>query len=282
MARQGKSALLKQLADLGAQILKKHPSIRRAGIASAGPLDPARGILLDPTNLAGQEDKWGKVQLTATLSKKLKIPFTLENDAAAAILAEHWMGAARGCKNAMILTLGTGLGTGIIANGELVRAGRGLHTEAGHIIIQSNDMTASCGCGNLGCAEAYLSGKNFALRAQQLWSKPHEVAGFEGAEFAKLARAGNKEALKLFEDYADRMATTLHNYVVIYSPEIIVLTGSFAATSDLFLKQTRTKLESLLKRRRVGVDMMPKITLSKLDNHAGLLGGAYVALQKAI
>lgn len=278
LARQGKEVLIRQLADLGRSILKKYPRIQRAGIASAGPLDPARGILLDPTNLAGPGKGWGQVHLTAALFRRLKIPVTMDNDAAAAMLAESWLGAARGYQNAMILTLGTGLGTGIIANGKLVRAGRGLHPEAGHLIIHANDMTASCGCGNLGCAEAYLSGKNFALRAQRSWSKPHEVKNYQGAEFADLARKGHPEALELFERYAEHMAITLHNYVVIYAPEIIVLTGSFAATADLFLKPARKKLELLLKRRRVGIDMMPKITTSKLNNEAGLLGGAYLAL----
>ncbi|MGZ3709324.1 MAG: ROK family protein, partial [Bdellovibrionota bacterium] len=155
---EGKAAVLKQLGDLGLELLKRHREIRRVGVASAGPLDPEKGVLLDPTNFTSSKGSWGKVPLANILSKRLKRPVTMANDAAAAILAEHWIGVAKGYDNAMILTLGTGLGTGMILNGELVRAGRGLHPEAGHLILKDGDETAPCGCGNLGCAEGYLSG----------------------------------------------------------------------------------------------------------------------------
>ena len=105
-------------------LIARHPNVKRAGIASAGPLDPIGGVLLDPTNFASASGTWGHVPLARILSRKLRIPVLLENDAAAAMLAEHWVGAAKGYENAMILTLGTGLGTGIICNGALVRAGQ--------------------------------------------------------------------------------------------------------------------------------------------------------------
>ncbi len=274
---RGKTAVIQQLANLGKGVISRYPAIKVAGIASAGPLDPIRGVLLDPTNFGiPKKGGWGEVPLAHLLEKKLGIPVLLENDAAAAILAEHWKGAARGYDNAMILTLGTGLGTGVIANGKLVRAGRHMHTEAGHVILNYQDMSAPCGCGNFGCAEAYLSGRNFALRYQ----KKTRNSKITAPQIADLARRGDRAALQAFEEYAETMAVAIASYVVLYAPEIVVLTGSFAETADLFLKRTQTLLKALLKRRREGIDFMPKIMVSSLQNQAGLIGGAYVALHR--
>lgn len=272
---KGKTGVIDQLSELGKNFLRQYPEIKKVGFASAGPLDPVRGLLLDPTNLAEPNGKsWGKVPLASLLSKKLGKPVILENDAAAAILAERWLGRARRFNNAMILTLGTGLGTGIICNGALIRAGRALHPEAGHLILKHADPSAPCGCGNFGCAEAYLSGRNFSRRFSKKLG--HKVSA---TEIADLARAGEAAALGAFREYAELMAVAIHNYCVSYCPEIIVLSGSFSAASDMFLPATREHLTHLLSRRRVGIDLMPKIAVSSLKNNAGLLGGAFVALR---
>lgn len=272
----GKQAVIDQLVKLGKNFLSEFPKIKKVGMASAGPLDPQKGVLLDPTNFTSRHGSWGKVPLAAILSKRLKRRVFMENDAAAAMLAEHWIGAAKKYDNAMILTLGTGLGTGIISNGELVRTGRHLHPEAGHLIIHQGDQSAPCGCGNLGCAEAYLSGRGFTRRARMRFANPD----LTGKDIADLTRNGDPRALAAFEEYSELMAITLHNYCVIYAPEIIVFTGSFANTADLFLKSTKTHLERYLIRRRVGIDFMPKLAVSALDNNAGLIGGAYVAFTR--
>lgn len=273
----GKEAVFEQLVRLGKQMMARYPGIRRGGIASAGPLDPMNGVLLDPTNFASAAGTWGRVPLASIISKRLGIPVYLENDAAAAMLAEHWIGAAKGFKNAMILTLGTGLGTGIIANDELVRAGHHFHPEAGHIILKVDDKTAPCGCGNLGCAEAYLSGRNFARRARARFGD----SKLTGKDISEMARRRDARALAAFDEYAYFMAIAIHNYVVLYCPEIVVFTGSFAESAPFFIPQTRQHLERLLARRRVGTDLMPKLAVSSLENQAGIVGGAYVAFNRA-
>ncbi len=273
---QGKAAVIRQLADLGKDLIRRHKGIYRVGVASAGPLDPIKGLLLDPTNFASSAGTWGRVNLPGLLRKPLGKPVFLENDAAAAILAEHWIGRAKGYDNAMILTLGTGLGTGIICNGELVRGGHSFHPEAGHLILRQNDDSAPCGCGNLGCAEAFLSGRNFSRRARVRFGN----ANLTAKDITELARKRDPRALAAFEEYSVLMATAIHNYVVIYCPEIIVFTGSFAAAADLFLKSTRSHLTHLLARRRVGVDLLPKLVVSSLENQAGIIGAAYVAFNR--
>ena len=97
-------------------------------------------------------------------------------------------------------------------------------------------------------------------------------------ELAARARAGEKAATQAFDEYAQILAIAIHNYVRIYSPELILFSGSFAATHDLFLNQTRVQLEHLLKRLRVGMDMLPQLRIAQLNNEAGLIGGAYIAI----
>jgi glucokinase len=276
LIRLGKKAVLQQIIRLGSAYIEQYPQIKAVGIASAGPLDPEKGILLDPTNFKGPDGPWGKVPLTKLISKGLGLKVYLENDAAAAMLAEHWVGAARKTQNAMILTLGTGLGTGFITNGQLVRGGRYMHTEAGHILLNPNDKTAPCGCGNYGCSEAYLSGKAFTHRARKILKNGQ----IDAVQIAARARGGDQKAKKLFDEYAEHLAVTLHNLIVVFYPEQVVLTGSFAATSDLFVTKTLKNLEKLLERRNKLIRLTPQIKVSSLENQAGLLGGAYIALHK--
>jgi predicted NBD/HSP70 family sugar kinase len=160
---------------------------------------------------------------------------------------------------------------GIIANGALVRSGRGLHPEAGHIIIEHIQKEALCGCGNYGCAEAYLSGKNFCKCLSQKWNE--EISG---EELLARAKANDQRAIEEFKSYGRRLAIFLASLVVLYAPEVIIIAGGFSHSSDLFLPETRRELESLLVRRRKGVDLLPKIQLSEFRSAAGLLGSARV------
>lgn len=273
---RGKKSLVDQLGRIGRGLLKEFPGVRGGTLATAGPLDPSRGLWLDPTNMfkSGAKKSFGVVPISSELSRAVGIPVSLENDAAAAAVAEHWLGKAKGFDNAIVLTLGTGLGVGVIANGSLVRAGRGLHPEGGHMVVRAGDPTAQCACGNSGCAEAFLSGRHFTRR----FNDRHGTK-FDAEEIAARARKGNQQAQQAFSEYASLLASTLSSFAVLYAPEIVVFTGSFSATSDLFISETRKNLAPLLKRRRKGVDFMPKLAVSSLNNEAGLLGAGMIALQ---
>ncbi len=273
---RGPGAVIAQMTAAGHAFLARYPRVRQVGVASAGPLHPERGVLLDPTNLALVcGGNWSEVPLAKRLSRGLRLPVAVENDAAAAILAEHWVGAARGCENAMILTLGTGLGTGVIANGRLVRAGRGLHPEGGHLILHAGDLTAPCGCGNLGCAEAFLSGTGFTRRAGL---RHPRLRGLDAREISSLAKGGGRAALSAFDEYGRWLAIAIHNYAVAYAPEVVVLTGGFAETARFFLPRARRDLRELMRRRRAGIDLLPRLARSSLRNEAGVIGAARVAL----
>ncbi|HTL12343.1 MAG TPA: ROK family protein [Bdellovibrionota bacterium] len=273
----GPSGLVRQMGELARGLLSRPEGrkVKAVGLASAGPLLPAAGILLDPTNIFTGGRSWGKVPIARLLSQRLRMPVTLENDAAAAVLAEKWRGAARTVDNAVMLTLGTGLGVGVICDGNLVRSGRGMHPEGGHILLRYGDKSAACACGTLGCAEAFLAGHSFGRRAVQV----HGVKAQGASEVAELARRGDAAALKAFDEYADLLAAAVQCFAVLYAPERVILGGSFAQASDLYLQKSLPIIERLLERRRIGVDLVPKMVVSHLSNHSGLLGGAFVALQ---
>jgi predicted NBD/HSP70 family sugar kinase len=96
-------------------------------------------------------------------------------------------------------------------------------------------------------------------------------------DIAELARKRDPRAIAAFEEYAELLAVALQNYATIFAPQVVIFTGSFAEAADLFLESTEQHLERLLVRRRLGVDLLPKLAVSKLQNQAGLVGGAYVA-----
>jgi len=273
----GPEGLVEQLADLGQKLIEEYPEVGEVGIASAGPLDPIKGLLLDPTNfLNKQGEGWGVVPLTQPLSEKLGRKVYLDNDAAATAVAEKWVGTAKNCDNFVVLTLGTGVGVGTFCNGRLMRSGHGLHPEASHISIDITDETAPCNCGKLGCVEAYLSGRNFAKRYGKMWGMPE----LRGERIKELGRQGDERALEAFSEYARFLAYAIDSYVVLYAPEKVILSGGFSDAADLFLPQVHPYLEKTLARRRAGVDLFPEVVLSELKDHIGLLGGASIVFHQ--
>lgn len=272
----GPAGLLEQIGRIGDELLAKCPDVKAVGLASAGPLDPLRGEWTDPTNMKTQGRSWGVVPVVAPLEARWKRKVRLDNDAASGALAEQaWGGHGDQAADFVVVTLGTGLGVGVICNGALVRAGRGLHPEAGHLILNAGDTSAPCGCGNLGCAEAYLSATGFARRANR---RALPQVNRSAKEWSEAVDRGEAAALAAFEDYAQWLSVFVHNLCVVYAPKTVVLTGSFAAAHAHFLDRTKALLMPRLAERRKGHDYLPKFSLSSLGNNACLLGGARLAL----
>ncbi len=269
----GYPGLLRQIVRLAKPLIEKH-EISHGAIAAAGPLDPVSGQLLNPTNLKIDHEFWGVVPIARDISRALKIPVQLENDAAAAALAESWVGQSKKYQNSVMVTLGTGLGLGVIANGELLRAGQHLHTEGGHVTMNYLEKDWQCGCGNYGCAEAYLSGTNFTKNVGRIWGRPN----LRGEDIVVEARSGESHAVQAFQLYGEKLATFIYSTVMLFAPEVVVMSGGFSNAHDLFLPITEKRLSDLLKMHRAGVDMLPKLKISKFCDEAGLLGAAYVAM----
>lgn len=267
----GPKAFIEKIISLGIELLRQEPC-DVIGIASAGPLDPLGGQLLTPTNLKSADSKWKKIDIVQPLQTGLSLDCYLENDAAAAVLAE-WKTQKNKSQSLACLTLGTGVGVGLIQNGQLFRNRNFFHPELSHIKINAFEENATCGCGQLGCIEAFLSGRHFP----QYWAKKSNCDFLSSEELVEKARSEDTQALKAFKHYSELLALAIDSLVLIGSPEIIYFSGGFSDASDLFLDNTKKQLENLLCHRREGLDYLPQLKASELKETAGVIGAACVA-----
>src|SRR3989339_1856954 len=159
--------------------------VKAIGLGVPGPILYEKGVVIGPPNLPG----WKQVNLKQVLGKKFKLPVYVDNDANCAALAEARFGAGIGRKHFIYITVSTGIGGGIIINGELYRGANGSAGEFGHMIIDSHGFT--CGCGDVGCLEALASGTAIKKRA-----------GMDGASVELAARQGDKKALAVIDETA--------------------------------------------------------------------------------
>jgi len=202
------------------------------GVAAPGPVDAASGHLTNPPNLPG----WGDVPLGTILASDLGIPVLIENDANAAALGEYFEGAGRGARALIFVTVSTGIGGGIVLNGELYRGLDGAAGELGHIIVQAGGPR--CGCGNLGCLEAVASGTALAregLEALRAGNAPilARLAERQGGDLsaetvAQAAAEGDVEAAAVLQRAGEMLGIGLGSLVNLLNPDVIVIGGGTA------------------------------------------------------
>ncbi len=231
-ARRGPEAVSSEMLDslrqACAQAGTTLEGLAGIGVSAAGPLDAAQGILADPPNLHG----WKNVPLGRMLHDHCGLPVMLENDANAAALGEFAFGAGRGTRDMVYITVSTGIGGGIIADGRLYRGTGGAAGEIGHMTIACGGER--CGCGRLGCLEAYASGTALAragARAAEDGSSPALAAlkargqAIDAEGIAHAAAAGDPAAAAILARAAEYLGVGLMNTVHLFNPELIVLGG---------------------------------------------------------
>jgi glucokinase len=200
-----------------------------------------------PPNLS-----WEFVDVRAELGKHYSIPLAITNDANAAALGEMIFGAARGMKDFIEITLGTGLGSGIVANGELIYGADGFAGEIGHTIVDPNGRV--CGCGKRGCLEAYCSATGLCRTVHELICNTTEPSSLRNVSFADLtaqmvseaAQRGDRLAKRAFESCGHTLGMKLADSVAHLSPEAIILFGGMAAAGALIFEPTKRSLEEHL------------------------------------
>ncbi len=268
---EGWPGLRSQVLRICKQLISEHPGVIAVGIGSAGPLHAERGLLIDPTNFGWKVKK--PIHFQQAIKKALHLPVVFDNDAVSAVLGEFWKGKC--ARNSIVVTLGTGVGVGILLNGHTYRGRDGYHPEAGHMVLAPEDKDIRCACGAPGCSEGVLSGVNFA---KWVGRKTGRI-GLSAQELTELAFSKDKEILKHFDDYALFMAQFLANLITIYYPTEIILSGSFAQAHPLYLDKTKKNLEKYFHRREKVMKILPRLKVSKLNNQDGLWGAANMAFQ---
>ena len=220
--------MLRDARELAAEAGVAVSDIAAFGISAPFPADAKNGILLAPTN----NKRWNNVPILDTFRDELGIPGCFENDATCGALAEWYFGAARNCRNFIYLTMSTGIGGGIVANGQLVRGGNSLSAgEMGHICLDPDGR--KCNCGQRGCYETFCGGRAVADRMrEELAGKPDSrIVQLAGGDMAKIdmrtleqaVREGDGYALKLWDEMAFRNAQAIGMFINIFNPEKIVL-----------------------------------------------------------
>jgi glucokinase len=236
------------------------------GIGCPGPVDPRTGLVGDVGNLPG----WRGANPVEWLAQRFEVPVALENDADAFALAEHSFGAGQGCASLVCVTVGTGIGGGIVLRGELYRGVDGSHPEIGHHMVDATGP--DCYCGARGCWEVLASGTAMDARARRAATGAggHGVAR-DARRTCELARAGDAAASAEVALEARYLGLGIANLVTMFSPECVVLTGSVMDSADLFMPAIH---ELVLRQCTQVPAARVRILASPLGRDAPLIGAA--------
>lgn len=240
------------------QIRKTH--ILGVGLGLPGPIDVKEGIVHFFPNIPG----WKEVNLKKILKMSLKLPIFLDNDANLMCLAEHKLGAAKGLKNVVCLTLGTGVGGGIIIEGKLYRGSTFAAGEIGHVSI--NEKGPKCNCGGIACLEAYIGNIRIIKEAKKIFKR-----GISLEELGSLAKKQNKRALNIWIKVGKRLGIALSGVVNLLNLDAIIIGGGIANVGNVLLDRVR----DTIRRRAMSVQARHiRVLKAKSGNDAGLIGAA--------
>lgn len=262
-----KKSLIQALIDSINKIIKDNDlnrsNILGIGLGLPGPVDIKQGIVHFLPNIPG----WKEVNLKSTLEKKLRLPVFLDNDVNLMTLAEFRLTAVRRFKNIVCLTLGTGVGGGIIINGKLYRGANNASGEIGHIPV--NEKGPRCKCGGIACLEAYIGNNRIIREARELFRQNISLE-----ELSKLAKKQNKKALRLWSQVGRRLGIALAGIVNLLNPEVIIIGGGVAQAGKVLFDEVKG---TIAKRAMSVQAKQVKVFKAVLGNDAGLLGAAILA-----
>jgi len=234
------------------------------GIGAPGPLDPATGVVHHAPNLPG----WHEVPLGEMLSRRWGCPVKVENDANLAALGEWGHGSGRGAHHLILLTIGTGIGGGVIVDDRLVRGWRGLGGELGHLPLVADGPR--CSCGQAGHLEAIASGTAIARAYRQVGGGPADGPAITTERIAAAARAGDPRAKAVFNDAADAIGRGLSGLVHVFNPERVLLGGGVVRAGEWFTGHVERALRESLMDATFGEGL--QVLPAELGDEAALLG----------
>ena len=273
---------IKAMADCALDTLDRSgytlEDVKSLGAGIPGVVDPRTGHIAFCPNLG-----WKDADFAGEMRKHIDKPVFMDNDATVAGLAESVAGVSAGSHSSVFLTLGTGVGGGIVLGGTVWSGFHGVGSEIGHMIIEMDGK--DCNCGNRGCLERYCSATGIILAARAAVMQYQDSAIMTKAEGdpmkinAKIvfdaAKEGDELALRLFGDYVKALATTIVNIIHFLDPEVIALGGGVSKAGDFLLDAVRAEVAKM-----VMYKTMPyaRIEIAKLGPDAGIIGAAMLGL----
>lgn len=258
--------------------------VEAVGVAMAGFVDQTRSIVYFAPNLAG----WRDGALCTEVEKRVGLPTVVENDANAAAWGEARFGAARGDEFIVCVTVGTGVGGGIVVGGELFRGGFGVGGELGH--IQMVEDGRLCGCGQRGCLEQYTSGGALVREARELAAESRSEAGvllglgdgtpesIQGQHVTEAAHLGDPVAIAAFQRIGHWLGQGLADFAAVLDPQSFVLGGGVSEAGAVLLDPVIASFEALLTGQ--GRRPLARVLLAELGNDAGMVGAADLARRR--
>lgn len=288
LGSKGKDKTMSQIVNSARSILKEGEklgvsvkSILGMGVGGPGPINSEEGIMYVAPNIPG----WVNTSIVKELGDELNLPVYLENDANAAALGEWWMGAGRDVENLVLLTLGTGIGGGIIIDGHVLHGIKYTAGEIGHMVIHEDGLL--CGCGNRGCFEAYASAKAVVNRTitEIKNGKKTMLTDIVKNNLGKIsckmvfetAKKGDDLCKKIVADTAKYLGIGISNIVNILNPQMVVLSGGMAKAGNQLFEPVRKYVKGHAFTAAVeGVKIVP----TKLGPNAGAIGAVAFVLKK--
>lgn len=272
--RRVDAALIEDVLTEAVQAVADGSPIAGVGLAAAGFVEATGERVMFAPHLPWQDEP-----VRARLSERWQVPVALENDATCAAIAEWEYGAARGAGSALMVTMGTGIGGGLIIDGHVVRGANGMAGEFGHMQVVPDGQR--CECGGRGCWEQYSSGNALVRYARErMGHEPTMLEEFTGGRPDRLtgpmvtraAEAGDLLARAAFASVGDWLGIGVANLVAAFDPECVVIGGGVSAAGDRLLDPARVALERSL----VGAAhrVVPPVLAAHLGPEAGLVGGA--------
>jgi glucokinase len=274
------TAIVAGIVKVAQEMKAAAPGVVSIGIGAAGLIDMENGVVLSAPNIA-----WENVPLRAMVADRVDVPVVIENDANVAAWGEALYGAGAGHGDQIMVTVGTGVGGGIIIGGQIYRGVHGIGAELGHMIIDASNP-AVCACGNHGDFEALASGNSIGRRARERADEPGarrvlELAGGKGEDITgelvgEAAKSGDTWAIEIIAETAHWLGVGFANLITIFDPSVVVVAGGAAAgTGELLLGPARDTAAHLI----IGHAWRkpPPILPAALGYDAGLVGAAALA-----
>jgi glucokinase len=276
-AGEGEDDLVELLVREVEEARAERTGVEAIGMGIPATIDHEKGLAVAAVNLPIEN-----LPIRDLVAARTGLPTFVDNDANVAALAEHLFGAARGTRDAVMLTIGTGIGGGLILGGEIYRGSTGAGAELGHMAIQMDGPGCQGNCPNRGCVEAFASGTALGREGRAAAeSNPGSALGellatgeeVDGKAVTVAAQEGDVTAIEVFELVGGRLGVALASFANIFEPEVIVVGGGVMAAGDLLLDPARRELQA----RALRPMNRTPVVAAELGEDAGMIGAAAMA-----